>query len=128
MRLLIDANALIWAVDDPARLSPAATTGLQDPTNQLLFGAGTVWEIAIKVGLKKLTLTQPYLDWMRQAIADLALTLLPVSLEYADTQAKLPRHHGDPFDRLLLAQAIVEGIPVVSADVQFDAFGITRLW
>jgi PIN domain nuclease of toxin-antitoxin system len=73
-------------------------------------------------------LTQLYLDWMRHAIADLALTLLPVSLEYADTQARLPRHHGDPFDRLLLAQAIVEGIPVVSADVQFDAYGITRLW
>jgi PIN domain nuclease of toxin-antitoxin system len=53
---------------------------------------------------------------------------LPVTVEYADAQAKLPRHHGDRFDRLVLAQAIVEAIPIVSADAQFDAYGITRLW
>jgi PIN domain nuclease of toxin-antitoxin system len=128
MRLLLDAHTLIWAVDDPSRLSPAATTALQNPGNQLLLGAGILWEIAIKVGLKKLTLTQVYLDWMRKAIADLGLLLLPVSVEYADAQTNLPHHHGDPFDQLLVAQAIVEAIPVVSADVQLDGYGITRVW
>jgi PIN domain nuclease of toxin-antitoxin system len=128
MRLILDAHTLIWAVDDPARLSPVAAAALQDPANELLLSAGTIWEIAIKVGLGKLTLSLPYRDWMNKAIADLGLSVLPITVEYGNGQAALPWHHRYPFDRLLIAQAVTEGVPIVSADAQLDAYGITRLW
>lgn len=128
MRLLIDTHTLIWALDDPTRLSGPATTALQDPANELLLSAATLWELAIKIGQRKLTLSLPYRPWMDKAIADLELTILPVTVEYAERQAGLPTHHKDPFDRLIVAQALVEGVPVICADPAFDAYGITRVW
>ena len=128
MRLLVDAHALIWAVDAPLKLGPQAVTALQDPSNDLLLSAGTIWELAIKVGLGKLSLSMPYREWMNQAITDLGMTGLPITVEYADVQSNLPRHHGDPFDRLLVAQAQVEDMALVSADPGFDPYGINRLW
>jgi len=128
MRPLIDARTLIWAVDDPSKLGPQAVVELKNPANQLLLSAGTIWELSIKVGQKKLMLSQPYRQWMTKAIADLGLSILPITVEYADVQAGLPPHHGDPFDRLLVAQAIVEGVPIVSIDAQLDAYWITRIW
>ena len=128
MRLLVDAHAFIWAVDDPSKLGTQAVTALQDPGNDLLLSAGTIWEIAIKVGLGKLSLSMPYRQWMNQAITDLGITVLPITVEYAEVQGNLPRHHGDPFDRLLVAQAQVENMALVSADPGFDPYGIDRLW
>ena len=128
MRLLIDSHALIWFVDQHQQLSSPSHAAMSDPSNELLFSAGSIWEIAIKIGLGKLALSQPYLPWMSQALNDLGITVLPITAEYADAQASLPKHHSDPFDRLLVAQAIVEGVPIVSADARMDAYGITRLW
>ncbi len=128
MRLLLDTHTLIWAVDQPSQLGPAAVLALQDPSNDLLLSVGTIWEIAIKVGLKKLALSLPYRQWMGQAMADLGVSALPVTVEFADVQAGLPSHHKDPFDRLLVAQAQVENVPLVSVDSIFDQYGITRLW
>jgi len=65
---------------------------------------------------------------MTQAISDLGVRVLPVTVDYTDVQAGLPRHHGDPFDRMLIAQAIVEQVPIVSCDAAMDAYGITRVW
>jgi PIN domain nuclease of toxin-antitoxin system len=128
VRLLLDSHALIWSVEQPAKLGPKAVSALQDPGNDLLLGAGSIWEIAIKVGLKKLTLSLPYRAWIEKAIADLGLSILPITVEYADAQAVLPNYHRDPFDRLLVAQAQVEGVPLVSDDVALDSYGITRIW
>jgi PIN domain nuclease of toxin-antitoxin system len=128
LRLLLDTHALIWAMDDTTQLSGPATTALQDPANDLLLSAATVWELAIKIGQGKLTLSLPYRQWMDKAIADLGLGILPITVEYAERQAGLPPYHKDPFDRLIIAQALVEGVPVVCADSAFDAYGITRLW
>ena len=128
MRLLLDTHALIWYVDQDHLLSASAHAAITDSANDLLLSAGTIWEIGIKVGLNKLSLSMPYREWMNKAIADLGLTLLPISVEYADVQAGLPRHHGDPFDRLLAAQARVENIPLISSDPVFDRYGLTRIW
>ncbi len=128
MRLLLDTHTVIWAVDDPAKLSSPAAKVLEDPSNELLMSAGTIWEISIKVGLNKLSLSMPFRQWMEKAIADLGLTVLPITVEYADVQAGLPRHHGDPFDRLLAAQAKVEDFSLVSADAVFDRYGLKRIW
>ncbi len=128
MRHLIDTQAVIWYVDQDHLLSPAAHAAITDPANDLLLSAASVWEMAIKVGLGKLTLSLPYRQWMNKAIADLGLAILPITVDYADVQSGLPRHHGDPFDRLIVAQAIVEGIPIISSDAQLDAYGINRIW
>ena len=128
MRLLLDSHVVIWSVEQDHLLSPAAHAAITDPNNDLLLSAATIWEIAIKVGSGKMSLSLPYRQWMDRAIADLGLTTLPITIEYADTQAGLPHHHRDPFDRLLVAQTLVEGIAVVSADAAFDPYGVTRLW
>ena len=128
MRLLIDSHALIWYVDQHQQLSPASHAAISDPSNVLLLSAGSIWEIAIKIGLGKLVLTQPYSLWMSRALDDLGITVLPITVEYADAQASLPKHHSDPFDRLIVAQALVENVSIVSADARMDAYGITRLW
>jgi PIN domain nuclease of toxin-antitoxin system len=128
MKLLVDAQALIWYVDQDRSLSPAARAAIADPSNDRLVGAGKIWEIAIKVGLKKLNLSQPFRQWMAQAVTGLGAAILPIAIEHADVQAGLPHHHRDPFDRLLVAQALVESLSVVSADAQLDSYGIKRLW
>jgi PIN domain nuclease of toxin-antitoxin system len=128
VRLLLDTHALIWYVDQDHLLSASAHAAITNPANELLLSAATIWEIGIKVGLKKLSLSLPFRQWMHKAIADLGLTALPITVEYADVQAALPRHHGDPFDRLLAAQAQVENVSLVSADLVFDQYGVNRIW
>jgi PIN domain nuclease of toxin-antitoxin system len=128
VRLLLDAHTLIWAVEDPSRIGRKAFEFLRDRENELLLSVGTIWEIAIKTGSGKLALSLPFRAWMEQGIRDLEAKLLPITLEHADIQASLPQHHKDPFDRLLVAQAQVEGAQVVSADKILDQYGIERLW
>lgn len=128
MRLLLDAHALVWAVDNPALLGTGAAAALEDPANDLLLSAGTIWELAIKVGLSKLAISLPFREWMTQAVVDLSVAVLPITVEYADVQAGLPFYHRDPFDRLLVAQARVEDVPIVSADAILDRYGIGRIW
>jgi PIN domain nuclease of toxin-antitoxin system len=128
MRVLIDSHALIWYVDQDKLLSLASHAAISDPANDLLLSAGSIWEIGIKIGLGKLLLTQPFKRWMNQAISDLDVTVLPLSVEYVDVQSNLPKHHGDPFDRLIVAQAIVEQVSLVSADANLDAYGTARIW
>lgn len=128
MRQLLDSHVLIWALDDPSRLSGPARSALEEPGNELLISAGTVWELAIKVAMRKLTLALPYKDWLQRAIADLELQVLPLTVDHADRQTRLPWHHRDPFDRLLAAQALVERISLVSADPIFDQYEVDRVW
>lgn len=128
MKLLLDTHVVIWAVERPLLLSQTARKALEDPSNDLVVSAVTIWEIAIKVGLNKLVLSSPYRQWMNQALSDLGATALPITVEYADAQSSLPNHHRVPFDRLLIAQAQFENIPLVSSDAIFDQYGVFRLW
>ena len=128
MRILLDAHVVIWAVDEPSKLGIEAVVALQDPANELIFSSGSIWELAIKLSLGKLKLSLPYRQWIETAIADLGLTLLPIGLEHAEMQTRLSFHHRDPFDRLLVAQASVEGVPLISADAVFDQYGVSRIW
>jgi PIN domain nuclease of toxin-antitoxin system len=128
MRLLLDSHALLWYVDQDHLLSRPAHASITDPTNDLLVNAATIWEIAIKVGVKKLSLSAPFRGWITKAIGDLGLNVLPITVDYADAQASLPHLHRDPFDRMLIAQAKVESISIVSADTVFDQYGVPRVW
>ena len=126
--LLLDSHVVIWSVEQDHLLSATTHAAITDPRNDLLVSAATIWEIAIKVGTGKMSLSLPYRQWMTQAIAALRLTVLPITVDYADAQAGLPAHHRDPFDRLIIAQTLTERVTVVSADVAFDASGVTPLW
>ena len=128
MKHLIDSQSLIWYVDKDHLLNATAHAAITDPNNDLLLSAATFWEVAIKVALKKLSLSMPYRQWINKAIADLALGVLPITVDNADVQAGLPQRHRDPFDRLLVAQATVEKVPIISADTVFDQYGVTRIW
>ena len=128
MILLLDTHTLIWSSDDPTRLSAAALAAIQDPANDQVMSAATIWELAIKVGQGKIALSLPYRQWMDKVIVDLKLTVLPVTVDYAERQSALPFFHKDPFDRLMIAQALVDGIPIVSVDMDFDPYGVTRIW
>jgi PIN domain nuclease of toxin-antitoxin system len=128
MRHLVDAHSLIWALDDPRKLGSQATAILEDPANELIVSVGTIWELSIKVGLGKLSLSLPYRAWMEKALVDLALVVSPITLEVAERQMALPFHHRDPFDRLLVAQCLVEAISIVSADSVFEQYGVSRIW
>ena len=128
MRLLLDTHTLIWAVDRPSLLGQDAKVVLENMDQALMLSAATLWETAIKVGLNKLILSISYRQWMTHAITDLGIQVLPITIEVADAQIRLPYHHRDPFDRWLAAQALIEDLILVSNDPIFDQYGVNRLW
>jgi PIN domain nuclease of toxin-antitoxin system len=126
MRLLIDTMVLIWAARKPARLSRQAARAIQKPARILELSALSLSEIAIKNRSAKLDL--PEADLL-QALEDLDIRILPYTREHALKLFALPWHHADPFDRQILAQALAEDVPVVSADEVFRRYeGIRVIW
>lgn len=123
MRLLIDSNAFIWAYVRPAELSRAARRAIDDPAHDRFVSIAAIWEICIKLSTGKLSMPGD----LTGAIADLALDVLPVSLEHAMRVQHLPLHHRDPFDRMMIAQAMEEGLTIVTRDRQFQAYGVPLL-
>jgi PIN domain nuclease of toxin-antitoxin system len=101
---------------------------MSDPGNELLLSIASLWEIAIKVSLKKLNFIESYNTYMQRVIKQNSLKILPISLTHANALTSLQFHHRDPFDRLLIAQAMVENLPILSADILFDKYPITRIW
>jgi PIN domain nuclease of toxin-antitoxin system len=123
LRLLIDSNAFIWAYVDPAELSATARQAIQDSANDRFISVASLWEITIKLSTGKLSMANDLAD----AIRDLALTVLPISLGQIRGIRSLPSHHRDPFDRMLIAQAIEEGLTIVTRDRIFQAYGVPVL-
>ena len=121
MKLLLDTQILLWAAGQPARLSAAARKLLNDPRNDLLFSAASLWEIAIKNTLGRDDFrVEPRL--LRRGLLDNGYTELPVTSQHAVTIDSLPPLHKDPFDRLLLAQALSEGILLLTGDAQLARY------
>ena len=127
MRLLLDTHTFIWWDSDPARLSAVALAALRDPTNTVWLSVVSIWEILIKAQLGKLSVRLPLPDIVAQQQAN-GLRVLPVTLTHSLALEGLPSIHKDPFDRLLIAQAIVEGAELVSADHVFVQYPVRLLW
>lgn len=126
MRLLLDTAVLIYAVESPERLSRRSASALQNTQNVLEFSTVSLAEIAIKAALGKLRLSAAS---VRQAVQDLDIRILPYTAEHAFQLFDLPRHHGDPFDRQLIAQAVSERIPVITPDEKFALYeGLKVVW
>ncbi|HKI38370.1 MAG TPA: type II toxin-antitoxin system VapC family toxin [Gemmataceae bacterium] len=128
MRLLLDTHAFLWFVLNDPQSSATAQRLISDPANDVLISPASYWEVAIKVGLRKLDLHAPYDDFIQRGLVGNDFAILPIEPRHTSVLTTLPLHHRDPFDRLIVAQAMVENIPLVSMDAVLDQYPITRLW
>lgn len=130
MRLLIDTQILLWWVrgEPESQLKKSHLETLLDPEVGLLFSHVSVWEMAIKQSIGKLRLPAPAGDFAEFEAQDKFFRFLPIQLEHIAAYQKLPMDHRDPFDRMLAAQAQVEGLQLMTSDKNFDRLGIQRYW
>jgi PIN domain nuclease of toxin-antitoxin system len=125
MKMLLDTPTFLCFINDSPELSNTAAELLESDVD-LLLSMASLWEIAIKVSLNKLTLSDSYEQFIPQQITLNSIEVLNIAFEHLAGVSKLPFHHRDPFDRLLIAQAMSEGLPIISADTKFDSYGIDR--
>jgi PIN domain nuclease of toxin-antitoxin system len=125
MRLLLDTHALLWALSDPKKLGKRAAAALRAPETDVYASAASTWEIAIKAGLGKITVD---LDVLRQGIREAEFAELDVTIARTARLRELPAARRDPFDRILVAQALEEGLTVVTHDPRFADYPAPTLW
>lgn len=123
MRLLLDTHVLLWWFNEPEALSQQAIAAIADESNVVYVSAATIWEVGIKQALGKLRGA----DDLVARVHEQRLDELPVALEHAAAAARLPPHHHDPFDRMLVAQAQAEGLTLVTRDSRLGAYGVALL-
>ncbi len=128
MRLLLDTHALIWWLTDSQRLNGVVRDAIVDSSNEKLISAASAWEIATKHRIGKLADAETFALDLRGTIADQGFEEIPITVEDAVRAGQLPGHHNDPFDRMLIAQALARNIPLVSNERVFDQYGVRRLW
>jgi PIN domain nuclease of toxin-antitoxin system len=126
--MIVDTHAFLWWAEDSQRLSRKARAVFADGKVQLLWSVASTWELSIKVGLGRLRLPEPVLAYVMSRMARHGIDSLPVEHAHAARVAELPHRHSDPFDRLLIAQALVEGVPVLTADARFKNYDIDVVW
>jgi len=127
MKLLLDTQAFLWFLLDDERLSTPARIAIEQ-TGTIYLSPASHWEIAIKIALGKYALPESFAQFMVRELVNNSITILPIEIGHTAQVTTLPFHHRDPFDRLIIAQALVEKLPVVSIDSQFDAYGVERVW
>lgn len=127
MRLLLDSHSTIWYLEGDNALSLNAKNAIDDPRNDKFVSAASVWEIAIKIGIGKIQLKFPFVDFF-QLLAINHFTWLPIQFEHTVRMVQFPFHHRDPFDRIMIAQALEEGMTIVGQDPAFPAYGVPMLW
>ena len=125
MRLLLDSHVFLWWLQDSPRLSRNARSMMQAPAASVFVSAASIWEIAIKLSIGKLRWRGAANTPIDSSIVACGFTEVPVTARHAAAVRELPYHHGDPFDRLLVAQALAEGLRIVTADPAFAAYGVS---
>ncbi|MGD2013099.1 MAG: type II toxin-antitoxin system VapC family toxin [Desulfobacterales bacterium] len=128
MKVLLDTHALLWSITGDDRLSKKAEKTFLDPDNNLYFSAASFWEICIKMSLGKLYLKSGWLKTIQEEMRTNAIQWLPVEMPHCVELTKLPFHHRDPFDRMLIAQAMIEDLQLLSRDDRLSAYEIERIW
>jgi PIN domain nuclease of toxin-antitoxin system len=127
VNLLLDTHAFLWFVTGDERLSARARQAMENADAELFLSAASIWEMAIKSCLGRLTLPAPLSEYVAEKLEH-GFRVLPVDWTHAVAVEKMPFHHRDPFDRLLVAQAVAEGMPLVSADPEFRAYKVKVIW
>jgi PIN domain nuclease of toxin-antitoxin system len=128
MKLLVDTQSWLWMQAQPERLNKRALTLVTDPTTELLLSAASSWEIAIKYGLGKVPLPTAPAEYVPDRMRSSAMSALPVTHSHALQVALLPPHHRDPFDRLLIAQAQLDNLTILTADRVFEQYDVKVCW
>lgn len=127
MKILMDTHVLIW-IATLDRLSEAGTAAFHDPNNELYFSIASYWELSIKIGIGKLTLAEDWIAAVNDTISKNGIHWLPIAQTHCQQITTLPRHHGDPFDRMLIAQALVEEMTLMTADAKIHQYAVPTLW
>lgn len=128
MKLLLDTHAFLWFIEGNLNLSKTARSLIEDEENQRFLSIASLWEMAIKVSVNKLTLQTAFTSLVMQQVYGNAIEVLEIRPEHLDVLAKMPFHHKDPFDRLIIAQGIAESIAVISKDREFGKYPVTLFW
>jgi PIN domain nuclease of toxin-antitoxin system len=129
MRILLDTHALLWALAEPDRLSPRAADVIRDSRNTILASAASAWELATKHRLGKLAGAEPILSGYVAYLRTLRVEQLPITAEHALKAGAFQVEHRDPFDRMLAAQSLLEGLPLLTNDRAFQLFGdLETIW
>lgn len=128
MKAILDTHAFLWWIADSPQLSERVRDLLGDGDNEILFSAASAWEIAVKCGLGKLDLAKTPDKFIPEQLRANAFLPLPIELSHALCVYNLPLHHRDPFDRILVAQSILEGAPLVTRDEKLDLYDVETLW
>lgn len=123
MRLLLDTHALVWAITEPERIAPEALELIESSENEVFASVVSPWELAIKLSRRRIKLPAVFHETLR----DGEFSLLPVAIRHAEAIAELPHHHRDPFDRMLIAQAQVEGLTLVTSDREIRRYPVSIL-
>jgi PIN domain nuclease of toxin-antitoxin system len=130
MRLLLDTHTLYWYTTGDQKLSIHAQTAIQDGTNDVFISPASLWEIAVKVSNGKWQMNQSFEIFLDRCLNQYEFRMLPIEPSHTTAVSRLPfpTEHRDPFDRMLISQALVESMAIVSVDSAFDAYGVTRIW
>lgn len=122
--ILIDTQCWLWAMEDPSRFRPETRKLIEDQTNEIFFSAASSWEILIKTSLGKLALPEDSAQYISSRIREENFTELAIEVSHTLALSKLPMHHKDPFDRILIAQSISENIPILTSDKIFKKYPV----
>jgi PIN domain nuclease of toxin-antitoxin system len=128
VNLLLDTHTFLWFIGGSDRLSAHARDLIEDGENDRYISVASLWEMAIKVSIGKLNVPLPFTRLVREHVVGNAIEVLPIAPEHLDEQRKLPFHHRDPFDRLIIAQAITEDMTIVGRDAEFEAYPVRLDW
>ncbi|MBU0656393.1 MAG: type II toxin-antitoxin system VapC family toxin [Gammaproteobacteria bacterium] len=128
MKALLDTHTLLWLVDSPEKLPSIVATICEDGNNELYISIASFWELAIKMSLGKIELESNALERLKSWCDDNAIQLLPISIKHCQQVQTLPFHHRDPFDRLLIAQALCDRLALLSVDGHFADYGVDVVW
>jgi len=130
MKFLLDTHTFLWLINKlySSKLSEAVNRLFLNQENQFYLSIASVWEIAIKVNLGKLDIVQPIGPFILEQLQENDINLFDIRFQHAIKVAELPLHHRDPFERIIIAQSLVENIPLLSKDEIFDTYGIQRIW
>lgn len=128
MNFLIDTHCWLWWMSEPERLNATARRRIKNRRNAVFFSAASAWEIAIKAALGKLRLPEPAVDYVPSRVSGQGMVPLPINQRHALLLEAMPPHHRDPFDRMLIAQAQVENLPILTGDRHFLSYDVKVLW
>lgn len=128
MNVLLDTQAFLWWAVSSDRLTPSAAATIADPTSTVHVSVASAWEIAIKASAGRLELTAPVETYLPDLLDRFGFEALAIDLAHALRAGTLPRHHGDPFDRMIVAQGQVEDMPIVTADPLISLYDVETIW